>query len=202
MIPAEALHGGFADPVYDAQSVFRAVLDALSSPGRIVELAPSVDPPSPLHAATAAIVAVLADDGTPVFLDAALSSGAAPAWVGFHAGAPVVSTLGEAAFALIGDPMSMPAFSAFAQGSAEYPDRSATLVIQVESLEGGRDLTLTGPGIDGSARLAPHPLPEDFVARMRENRALFPLGVDLFIVAGRRIAGLPRSTRISEMSAG
>jgi alpha-D-ribose 1-methylphosphonate 5-triphosphate synthase subunit PhnH len=90
----------------------------------------------------------------------------------------------------------MPDFAVFAQGTAEYPDRSATLILQVESLKGGPKLVLKGPGIKDLANISPHPLPADFVARMRANRALFPRGVDLILVAGTSILGLPRSTRV------
>jgi alpha-D-ribose 1-methylphosphonate 5-triphosphate synthase subunit PhnH len=31
---------------------------------------------------------------------------------------------------------------------------------------------------------------------MQANRALFPRGVDLILVAGRHILGLPRTTRV------
>lgn len=196
MIAAEALHGGFADPVFDSQSVFRSVLTALCRPGQVVECVASVTAPSPLVTAAAAILATLADDTTPVWLDAALSRGAVPAWVGFHTGARIVSAPEEATLALVGDALAMPAFAGFAQGSAEYPDRSATLVVQVESLDGGPELVLKGPGIRDLAGIAPHPLPDDFVDRMQANRALFPRGVDLFLVAGCRVLGLPRSTRV------
>lgn len=196
MIPAEALQGGFADPVFESQSVFRGVLAALSRPGRAVACVASVTAPAPLMPAVAAVVATLADNTSPVWLDAALSEGAAPAWVGFHTGAPIVPDPEAAAFALIGDPLAMPDLSTFALGTAEYPDRSATLIVQVESLEGGGRLVLKGPGIEDRAHVAPHPLPAGFVARMRANRALFPRGVDLILVAGDRILGLPRSTRV------
>jgi len=198
MIPAEALRGGFADPVFDAQSVFRGVLTALSRPGHVVDLAVAVAPPPPLAAGAAAIVAALADDTTPVFLDAALSVGAVAAWVGFHTGAPIVSDPAAAVFAVIADPAEMPPFHAFQQGTAEYPDRSTTLIQQVPSLGGGPEMKLTGPGIDGAAYIAPHLLPANFIKRLQANRALFPRGVDLFLVAGSRIVGLPRSTRVSE----
>ena len=199
MIPAEALLGGFADPVFESQSVFRGVLTALSRPGRVVDLVASVTPPSPLMSGAAAILVTLADDTTRLWLDAALSHGAVPAWAGFHTGAPIVSDPAAAAIAVVADPLEIPPFHAFQLGTAEYPDRSTTLIQQVQSLDdGGPGLVLAGPGIDGHAHLAPGPLPADFIARMRANRALFPRGVDLFLVAGSQVVGLPRSTRVSE----
>jgi alpha-D-ribose 1-methylphosphonate 5-triphosphate synthase subunit PhnH len=196
MIPAEALLGGFADRVFDSQSVFRSVLTALSRPGRVVECVASVTAPSPLATAAASAIATLADGTSPVWLDGALSAGAAPAWIAFQTGARIVSDPEKAAFALISDPLGMPDFAVFAQGTAEYPDRSCTLIVQVASLEGGPNLVLKGPGIKDLTKISPHPLPADFVFRMWANRALFPRGVDLILVAGQSLLGLPRTTRV------
>jgi alpha-D-ribose 1-methylphosphonate 5-triphosphate synthase subunit PhnH len=198
VIPASALAGGLADPVFDSQRIFRGVLDALSRPGRIVDPGAPARAPEPLMPGTAAILAALADDTTPVWLDAAASAGAGPSWVGFQTGAPVVPGPGDAALAVIADAGAMPPFADFALGTAEYPDRSATLIVQVATLDGGPALVLAGPGIKGTAGFAPEGLPADFLARMGANRALFPRGVDLFLVAGSRIAGLPRSVIVRE----
>lgn len=198
MRAADALSGGFADPVLDSQATFRAVLDALARPGKVMPLAPRVAPPVPLSPATAAVLATLADDGTPVFLDAGLDGEAVRAWIGFHTGATVTRDPAAAAFAAIGDPARMPPLSAFAQGSAEYPDRSATIILQVADFDGPAKLRLTGPGIDGATVIAPYPLPPGLVAAMAENRALFPRGLDLVLAAHRALLGLPRSVRIAE----
>ena len=76
----------------------------------------------------------------------------------------------------------------FAIGRPDYPDRSATLIVEMAALapEGA---ALRGPGIAGEARLS---LPE--TAAFRANRALFPQGFDCFFTAGSALAGLPRST--------
>lgn len=198
MIPAAALAGGLADPVFDSQRVFRGVLDALSRPGRIVDLGAPAQAPDPLMAGTAAILATLADDTTPVWLDAAASVGAAPAWVGFQTGVPIASGPADAVLAVVADGAALPDFADFPLGTAEYPDRSATIVLQVAALEGGPALVLAGPGIKDAAVVAPEGLPAGFVARMKTNRALFPRGVDLFLVAGSRVVGLPRSVRVAE----
>jgi alpha-D-ribose 1-methylphosphonate 5-triphosphate synthase subunit PhnH len=199
MIRREALSGGFADPVFDSQAVFRGVLDALSRPGRIVDIGARVEPPPPLAPVAAAVLSALCDEGTPVFLDDTLARHEAiPAWISFHTGVPIVAEPAEAAFAVIGDPLAMPPFAAFRQGTAEYPDRSTTLILQLAAFDGASKLTLTGPGIADEASLAPAPLPPDFIDRMRRNRALFPRGVDLLLTAGNRLAALPRPVRIAE----
>ena len=38
-------------------------------------------------------------------------------------------------------------FDRFALGTSEYPDRSTTLVLQVDRFGGGEGLSLAGPGI-------------------------------------------------------
>lgn len=90
----------------------------------------------------------------------------------------------------------MPPFDRFAQGSQEYPDRSATLILQLESLDGGAPLTFEGPGIKGRATIAPHGLPPDFARQWGDNRKRFPRGIDLMLTCGNSIICLPRTTRL------
>ncbi|MEZ5722454.1 MAG: phosphonate C-P lyase system protein PhnH [Paracoccaceae bacterium] len=80
----------------------------------------------------------------------------------------------------------------FAIGTPDYPDRSATLIVETDALVavGAR---LSGPGIETDARLG---LPE--VAAFRSNRALFPLGLDFYLTAGDRVAGVPRTSVVEE----
>jgi alpha-D-ribose 1-methylphosphonate 5-triphosphate synthase subunit PhnH len=86
----------------------------------------------------------------------------------------------------------------FDQGTDLYPDRSTTLALAIQSISGGPNLTLTGPGIDGSITIAPQGLPADFLAQWTENGAQFPRGIDLLLVADGQLIGLPRTTRIKE----
>ncbi|MFP4275364.1 MAG: phosphonate C-P lyase system protein PhnH, partial [Paracoccaceae bacterium] len=109
-------------------------------------------------------------------------------WVRFHCGAPLV-TAQQARFALGGWDELAP-LSRFASGTMEYPDRSATLIVEMPALE-PRGITLRGPGIRDSAALS---LPE--AEAFRDNAARFPLGLDFFFTCGDRLAALPRSTRI------
>jgi alpha-D-ribose 1-methylphosphonate 5-triphosphate synthase subunit PhnH len=192
----------FADPVLSSQAVFRAVMEATARPGTIHAAGTGTDAtaPAPLGKAAAAVALTLVDYETPVWLDPALAQAAdLAAWFRFHTGAPLVADPGRAAFAFIAAPQAMPEFEAFAQGSMEYPDRAATLVLQVDRLEtaGATALRLSGPGIRGIRTLAATPLPTDFAARLRANRALFPRGVDIILAAGATLAALPRSVHVN-----
>lgn len=189
------LTAGFADPSLDAQRCFRAVLEAMSRPGRVQQLeAGLAEPPAPLGLAAGAVLLTLADADTPVWIDDA----AAPAadWLRFHAGCPLVAAPAAAQFALTCG--AMPALDSLAQGTEEAPQDSATLVLQVASLARGTALRLTGPGIETAQLLHVAGLPPGFVQDWARNAALFPRGVDVILCAGASVAALPRTVRIEE----
>jgi alpha-D-ribose 1-methylphosphonate 5-triphosphate synthase subunit PhnH len=188
----------FVDPVHASQAVFRAVMDAMAHPGTIVDTSGLAQAPRTLDRGAAAVALTLLDYETPVWLDPALAqSPEVVAWLRFHTGAPVTDDPRQAAFGIIADPPRMPQLEAFSQGSIEYPDRAATLVLQIERLSGTGGFWLSGPGIREGRALFASPLPADFVARMRANRALFPRGLDIIFTSGTTLAALPRSIHLS-----
>ena len=136
----------------------------------------------------------LADVETPLWLPARLRRGAAAEWLRFHTNAPQGTGRGPAMFA-VGLWEELLPLEDWPAGEPAYPDRAATLIVEVAALDVGPVLALSGPGIDGHARLAPM-LPEGAAEALRVNAARFPLGLDFFFTAGRQVAGLPRSTRI------
>jgi alpha-D-ribose 1-methylphosphonate 5-triphosphate synthase subunit PhnH len=182
----------FDDPVRDAQSCFRAVLEAMSRPGRIQPLVHGLRPPGPLHPAAAAVLLTLADAETPLHHDAGQD---AEAWLRFHCGSPS-AIAAEAAFVLAtGTP---PLLAALSQGSDEEPERSATLVLQVASLTAGRGWRLSGPGIEQKHDLLVEGIPEGFVQQWQAQRRCYPRGVDVILCAETCIAALPRGICIEE----
>lgn len=183
-----------ANPAFESQAAFRAAMEAMARPGEIKTLR-GIAAPSPLAPATAALVQSLADYETPIWLDGKLSVPAVKEWIRFRTGAPIVEDKRAAVFALIADPTRMPDFTQFALGSEEYPDRSTTLIVQVQRFHGAL-IHISGPGIKGRRSIAAEPLPDDFIARFSANRELFPRGVDLVLAAGDEIVALPRSVQI------
>jgi alpha-D-ribose 1-methylphosphonate 5-triphosphate synthase subunit PhnH len=79
-------------------------------------------------------------------------------------------------------------------GTLSYPDQAATLIISAHFGSGGA-LSLTGPGINGSAVVQIDGIPASFW-KLRE-RSVFPLGWDVFFVDGLAVLGLPRSTKVT-----
>jgi alpha-D-ribose 1-methylphosphonate 5-triphosphate synthase subunit PhnH len=190
-----ALKLGFERPVQDSQAVFRSVMMAMARPGTIRDMAAVLSPPGEMAPAAAALALALCDFETPVWLDPALAADPeVPAFLRFHTGAPIVDAPASAHFAFLSRGAEIPEFETFALGTAEYPDRSTTLVIDVENLAEDSGWRLTGPGIAGASRLSAGPLPSDFAARLADNRGLFPRGLDIVFVCDERLAALPRST--------
>jgi alpha-D-ribose 1-methylphosphonate 5-triphosphate synthase subunit PhnH len=182
-----ALEGGFADAPIEAAQAFRGVMTAMARPGVICQLA-GARPPAPLSLAAGVVVLTLCDPDTPVYLAPSRDSGDIRDWITFHTGAPFVAAP-NAVFA-IGAWDELP-LDSFALGTAEYPDRSATLIVETDHLIPAGH-TLTGPGIQTSAQLS---LPD--TTAFTNNAQHFPMGLDFFFTCGDQIAGLPRTTRIS-----
>jgi alpha-D-ribose 1-methylphosphonate 5-triphosphate synthase subunit PhnH len=191
------LPAGFADKVLSAQSTFRSVMDAMARPGSVQQVIASVGTPGPLMRGTAAIALTLFDHDTPIWLDARMSETSEVAkWLKFHSGAPVLEDPSVCHFALIGNGSALPDLSRFSFGTNEYPDRSTTLILQVDSLKHGAAFELRGPGIDGTALLRAMIEPVDLFERLAINETLFPRGIDVVLVSGEAIVAIPRTTRL------
>ncbi|WP_165839793.1 phosphonate C-P lyase system protein PhnH [Mycobacterium montefiorense] len=179
----------------DSQQVFRAVLEALARPGTPLAL-PS-EPLCVLAPAVAVIVA-LADSTTGVcvlenpddrWADAIATAAAAPAW-------PAEMARLVAAVR----PVSTDEIRGFTRGSAQAPEDAALVALGVRDVHGGPGRwTLSGPGVCGTATLAPQGLPAGFAAARAEAVGAHPAGIDVLLVTDDgRVVGLPRTTTITE----
>ena len=105
------------------------------------------------------------------------------AWITFHTGAPFAAA-DDAALA-VGTWDALQPLDRFAIGTPEYPDRSATLIVEMGALP-APNARLTGPGIKGET--------QGFCPGTRP--VSFPLGLDLILTAGTTITAIPRSTKV------
>jgi alpha-D-ribose 1-methylphosphonate 5-triphosphate synthase subunit PhnH len=197
--PLAEVGRGFARPAHDSQQVFRAVLEAMSRPGRVQTLAagsPEGLDDAGLGRARAAVLLALLDAETSVWLHPALRREAALAQLRFHTGVRVAADASRAAFAVIDAAQADASlWDALEHGSDTVPQDGATLIVEVPSLQRGLALALRGPGVQTVQPLHVDGLDAAFWhARARLERE-FPRGVDLVLTCGDRLAALPRSTR-------
>ncbi|MEX9253932.1 phosphonate C-P lyase system protein PhnH [Pseudenterobacter timonensis] len=189
------LHTAFTLPVHDAQQSFRRLLKAMSEPGVIVALHQIKHGWQPLNLATTILLLTLADNDTPVWISGAINNDIVSSNLRFHTGAPLVEQPQQAVFAVADDQISHEQLNVLSAGTAVAPETSATLIVQVTSLSGGRMLRLTGAGIADERMVAPQ-LPECLIHELTERPHPFPLGIDLILTCGERLLAIPRTTHV------
>lgn len=209
---------GFASPAQASQSVFRSVLDAVSRPGRVMQLdaqmlAGMVAPVAlqgRVGRAMAALWLTLLDAETTLGLGGALATPQAAAFCRFHTGVRVAANPLDAAFVAWRHEELMPSFwEQTNPGTDEQPQTGSTLMVEVATLATEREahapsdgavpthaLRLRGPGIEHEHRLhIGGPTRALWERRIAQQRDL-PCGLDLILCCGERIAAIPRSTRV------
>lgn len=199
-IALQTLAPGFNDPPLDAQRVFRQLLEAMSRPGHIIAIERLPEAPQPLSAAAAAVALTLFDLDTPIWLSEELRAGPGD-YIAFHTGAPLVEEIGAAGFVLVADGNALPDLTQVAAGDAEYPERAATVIVQVAKLQIASGHRLRGPGVLGHVDVRVEGLHEDFWNVWQANQKRFPLGFDAVLVAGDAVLGLPRTVTVEKTEA-
>ena len=190
---------GFENPPSHAALSFRAILNAMSRPGMVLStpvMLPQVDGFNPV---SGMIALTLCDHETVVWLDPGFDT-AVGDYIAFHCGCLVTSDIHEADFAFFKACPDTRQLKALKSGTPDYPDRSATAVIQVEGFNNPANVRLAGPGIKGSTWFGANGFEPDFWGWWRQNNVSFPLGTDVIFSSGDAVAALPRTTRVLEHS--
>ena len=189
---------GFTHEAFGSQAVFRTSLNAMSYPGRPLEIPLDCVLPSLGHGAAAALLLGLLDSDTTLWMSPSVREGDAGPWLRFHTGCQVSDDVNNAQFIWVAHSDSLPQISSMMQGSEDYPDQSATCIIEIQDFDmESEELVLQGPGIDGNCSLKVLGLPDAFVEQWQNNHRIFPRGIDVFLTNASHIVGLPRTTRIS-----
>lgn len=191
-------------PVPGAQQAFRAVMQALSEPGREVTLpavcVEGIEPPAmadgqALSPGMAAMLLTLLDRESSLRLHGACDSPAVRTWLRFHTGVRIVDTPAEFEFLPVVrlDPVHA---AGFELGTDDAPQRGATVLCEVEHFDGGSPSVLRGPGIAQAQRTRVAGVAAAFWDWRIAQQALYPRGIDLLFCSGLQWLGLPRSTRV------
>lgn len=201
MITAAIRSPGFAEPVSDAQRVFRAVLEALARPTEPQVARPGTLPPGPLGAMAGAVVLTLCDEQTPIWIDTALrETDDVETWIRFHTGASIVEEAADAQFCVVSSPSAMPSLTSLRQGSDEEPHLSATVIVDAVGATPSRMLRVTGPGVNGEIIWNGAGLPSspEFLAEWTANTRRHPRGVDVILAGDGEVRAVPRTSSLSD----
>ena len=178
----------FSEESINSSISFRSLVNATSYPGRHFQIT-KLKKPSILSNAAATILITLCDNESNVYLSKDYSTDEVKDWLIFNTGA-IVSDKQSADFA-VGDWESLLPLDEFKTGVPEYPERSATLIIE-ESNYNKIQCNINGPGIKDKLQID-LPNPELFI----KNSHLYPLGLDFYFTNDLKILSIPRSTKIN-----
>jgi alpha-D-ribose 1-methylphosphonate 5-triphosphate synthase subunit PhnH len=186
---------GFTHPIHEAQTIFRQVLDAISSPGSLHTF--GADFTFGLaNSATTQLLLALTDNSTPVWLSPALRHDEILTQnVKFHTNAPLAESTDTACFAVMAENETVD-LTAFSWGSAEYPETNTTLAIQINGFDRGETLSLSGPGIDGQRTVFVDGIDNELLKQITQIQRSQPLGIDVLLTSGNQLMALPRTTHI------
>jgi alpha-D-ribose 1-methylphosphonate 5-triphosphate synthase subunit PhnH len=172
------------------------MLEAFSRPGvstPIPEL--GVEGPDALPSEVLTLLISICDHDTPIWLDEDLRTSPLARWLSFHCSAPTTIDPLQSSFAVLrGSSASSAMLDQFALGDVRYPERSTTVIFTCDDFTSGAPILLTGPGVGSHISVRPSGLPQDFLLMAQANNRMFPRGVDILLVAGAQLLGLPRST--------
>jgi alpha-D-ribose 1-methylphosphonate 5-triphosphate synthase subunit PhnH len=187
------------------QRAFRALLQAMSHPGRIY----------PLSGDTDKDIAPMGDAGLMLVLRTLLDHEVRFSVLGKETGSleKAVARLtggrcaavADADFVIVPGGKSRGAIKKARRGTLEYPDAGATAIYAVQSLgEGGAGAgvseaaaVLKGPGVKGEIAVAIVGTNPEELADIKEMTNDFPLGIDcVFVDEAGMVLCIPRSTRI------
>lgn len=189
-----SLVASFQHPAADAQYSFRRILKALSEPGSLVQL-PVMPGFGVLGSASACVLLTLIDQDTPLWISPQLNDEVLRQNLRFHTGAILTDDPRSVSFALADGSLDSATLLAFPCGDEMSPELATSVIVQVESLEGGKPLRLIGPGIEHDRTVSVQ-LPEAVEKYLLNRPHRFPMGLDFMFTCGEQLLALPRTTRV------
>ena len=182
------------DFVYDTQAAFRLLLEALSNPGRIVELGPLARKLGGAYAMPLTVAAVLLDNevsfavcGSPALAEKITELTLAK-----------TAAVSKADYIFVTENADwQEAVPAAKCGTLRDPHKSATVILCTADLQAGKLQRISGPGIKAVQEIIMCPELQAALGKRDEQEYEYPLGLDFFVLDQRGcLMGIPRKTRI------
>jgi alpha-D-ribose 1-methylphosphonate 5-triphosphate synthase subunit PhnH len=186
---------GSGDPAVGSHQAFRAILDAMEHPGRLVTIREFPYAPAILNSASAATCLTLLDDEMTVWTDIDWRDPAI-GWLQSGCGSSVVTEPSMAKFAVITKPAAMPPLEYFRVGRHEDCEKATTIVVQVEDIYPAADHQNCNVAGNRKSRLELKDVADIFWCQWRQLSFLHPMGIDIFFTCDDVLTALPKMTRI------
>ncbi len=194
------------DEVFDSQATFRALLDSLSSPGKVCQIPRCAyqAPPPGFCPPALSILKTLCDHRVSFSIGGEIARADWIRYLEVNLATPF-RIIENADYVMFDGGAYDAGFARMNRGSLEFPESSATALLCVlkvsrdgEDAEGPAcDLVLSGPGVKVQATLSFSGLDPAFAVERQKANRHFPLGVDLFLVdAEGRVAAIPRTSTL------
>jgi alpha-D-ribose 1-methylphosphonate 5-triphosphate synthase subunit PhnH len=189
--------------LFDAQKVFRCLLNAMARPGVVKHLPVTGVPLEAGISGQAAAIAFTLLDREICFCVLGRKGEEKVNYLALNTGSRPVS-LPEADFILAPGEEELPQLALAKRGTLEYPDQSATVILILEKIsaaplpgQGEIAVNLSGPGAPGSRRLFLAGLHPAHLEHFHFLNSEYPLGVD-YILADQegQVACLPRTATV------
>ena len=182
------------DETFIAQKTFRALLQAMSHPGRVYSLSQE----SELNGLILVLQTLLDHEVT---FNVFGHQKDELEYKAIRATGSKTANIEDADFIIIPSGNSEGVIINAKRGTLEYPDTGATVIYSIRSLSardnGGLKITLKGPGINGEISSFLSGVSKSEFIYLKEINSEYPLGIDsVFIDSENNIMCIPRSTKI------
>lgn len=193
-----SLSSEFEAHAIEASHDFRLLMNAMARPGSIQAVDGAREPVAGLNNGSVLAALTLCDHETSVFVQTGPHAENVKEFLSFRCGCILTDDLAQADFVFLNAMPDAELLARLKIGNSQYPDRSATAIIEVKSLSEAGNLVLSGPGIKTTHSMKIDPISSDLITWWEKNNERFPLGIDLILTCDDGIAGLPRTVKIKE----
>lgn len=189
---------GLTDPVHSSAEVFRVLVKVMSEPGVVEELEDVCGHPEQLLKAASATILTLADMDTSLYLAREIDHQVSRGFLTLHTGVKIVDSANQADFVIANQDTDILQYQDLPVGDPQYPDQSATLIIQVANIHGSKKVTASGPGIENTKEIHLPDLPDSFFAWRDMKNSLYPCGIDIIFASNTELMAIPRTTKLED----
>ncbi|MCG8323394.1 MAG: phosphonate C-P lyase system protein PhnH [Cytophagales bacterium] len=187
------------DKVFQSQEHFRLIMDSMANPGKLNRLKADIHGISPLNNASILIGFALMNSDVTFFIQDH-DEDITDYFIDNTSAKPASAEKADFLY-LSGKKANIGAVEIAKEGSLEYPEKGAFLVLEAERiseqiLEGSVELVLKGPGVNGSKKVFVLGVSPELLQIVSLKNKEYPLGVDTLLTDEEgQLLCLPRSNQ-------